>query len=236
MTAESEFYKTDHGIDLSAPGGLEALLSLHRSIFGGFRMEDDEDETGGDQGGSETGGTGTETPETPEQQQIARLTEDLRKARAEAGKDRTTAKATAATEAREAVLADIAKALGLGEDGTPTVEALTAEATEARNIAQSAAVELAVFRAAGKAGLDAEALLDSRTFAQSLAGLDPAAADFATKVTAAIKATGDRYKVKSPAGASGIPAGSGSGESRSTAKARPGLDRMRAAYAESGAQ
>ena len=47
-------------------------------------------------------------------------------------------------------------------------------------------VELAVLQAAQRHGADGPALLDSRTFLNSLAGLDPAAGDFADKLGEAI--------------------------------------------------
>ena len=51
MTNSRAFYTpgTDT-IDLSQPGGVEALLALHRAMFGGFRMADgDNGDGGGDQ-------------------------------------------------------------------------------------------------------------------------------------------------------------------------------------------
>ena len=57
--------------------------------------------------------------------------------------------------------------------------------------ARQTAVELAVYKTAGKHGGDPDALLDSRSFANAIANLDPAAADFADQVGAAIKAAVD---------------------------------------------
>ena len=45
--------------DLSAPGAIEQLLAAHRSVFGDFRMEDEDEAGDGEQ----------ETPPAVEQQQ-----------------------------------------------------------------------------------------------------------------------------------------------------------------------
>lgn len=101
----------------------------------------------------------------------------------------------------------IAKALGLKPDEA-TPEQIAAErdaerqrAQEATTQARQAAVELAVFRAASSAGADGNALLDSRSFVATLAGLDPAAGDFAERVKDAIAAAvgnDARYKIPAP--------------------------------------
>jgi hypothetical protein len=142
---------------------------------------------------------------------------DLRK---ENGADRTKAKATAAQEARDAIAKDIGKALGLVQDDTPPdPAALATKAQEATETARTARVELAVFKAAQTAGANPVALLDRNSFTKAIAGLDPAAADFDTKVTAAIKAatTADPTLRARAAGASSVDHAGGSGEQR-TAK------------------
>lgn len=114
--------------------------------------------------------------------------------RQENGAARTNAKATAAQEARDAVVQDIGKAIGLIKDGdaTPDPAALTAAAQEAAARANTATVELAVFRAASdpqsETKADPVALLDSRAFLDKVKGLDPTAADFKATLDAAIKA------------------------------------------------
>lgn len=93
------------------------------------------------------------------------------------------AKTRAANDARAEVAQTIGKALGLvpeESDPAKVSERLAAVTTEA----QQAKVELAVFRAAeGKA--NAAALLDSRSFAQKIATVDPTDA---VAITAAITA------------------------------------------------
>jgi hypothetical protein len=88
----------------------------------------------------------------------------------------------------------IAKALGLKpEEATP--EQIMAERDAERTKAEQASaetratrVELAVFRAAAAAQADGNALLDSRSFVASLAGLDPSADGFGQQVSEAITA------------------------------------------------
>lgn len=86
-----------------------------------------------------------------------------------------------------------ARALGLKTDEPPTSEQLTEQLTKSqserdaeRDRARQAAVELAVFRNSAAMAADGNALLDSRAFAATLAGLDPAAGDFADQVKDAI--------------------------------------------------
>lgn len=70
-------------------------------------------------------------PETQDVSQLPDWAQKLiKEARADAAKSRTTAKQTAAEEARTALLADISKALGMNPDDEPTVEQLAAELEE----------------------------------------------------------------------------------------------------------
>lgn len=121
---------------------------------------------------------------------IARLEAELAEARKEAGKSRTTAKQRAAEEARTELAQQIGRALGLVDDDTPPdpdqlAQQLAAEQAKAK----ATAVELAVFRTAPAAGADPDALLDSRTFADSVANLDPTDTDaIKNAITAAIEA------------------------------------------------
>ncbi|MET9465809.1 hypothetical protein ABZY44_13580 [Streptomyces sp. NPDC006544] len=127
---------------------------------------------------------------------IARLEKDLAAARAEAGKERTTAKANAATEARNALAQEIGKALGLVQNDKPadpaeltqTITTQTSRIAELETAARTQAVELAVHGAAARLGANAPALLDSRAFLTSVQGLDPTGADFTTLLDAAITA------------------------------------------------
>lgn len=117
---------------------------------------------------------------------------EIERLRRENAADRTNAKQTAAQEARDALAQDIGKALGLVKDDSTTTDpaALATAAQEATEKAREAQVELAVYKAAGAAEKKADpaALLDSRAFLASVHDLDPTAADFQTKIGAAIKA------------------------------------------------
>lgn len=167
------------------------------------------------QNGKDDAGKGSGLPDDPEQ--LKAMIADLRK---ENGAARTNAKAQAADEARTQLVTELGKALGLVKDGddAPKPEELTAQVQAAQAQARESAVQLAVYRTAGKHDGDPDALLDSRTFLTAVADLDPTAGDFATKVDAAIKAAVDTNpKLKaSQAGAhrSGQDFTGGTGEGR----------------------
>lgn len=85
--------------------------------------------------------------------------------------------ATAATAAaaEQAKLDKVLAVLGLDTAAGKTgdVDAITAQLQQAKAAADARAVELAVLRAAGRAGADGDALLDSRAFLAALDGIDP---------------------------------------------------------------
>ena len=219
--------KTIHGIDLAAPGGLEALFAYRRAQFGDAMMMADGGDggEGGDAGASEgandggnagSGGAGKggeKGGDTGAQEwdgkveslpaDAQRIIADLRK---EAGDERVAAK----------TLAAIQKALNPDAKGDekPDAAALTKALTEREADAKQAKTELAVYRLAGKNGADPDALLDSRGFLAKLADLDPSDT---TKITKAIKdAVTENPKLKAvlAAGASGADLTGGSGEKR----------------------
>jgi hypothetical protein len=106
-----------------------------------------------------------DTPETAKAE-IERL-------RRENAKDRTTAKQTAADEARTALATEIGKALGLVKDEPADPARLTEQLTASQVEAKHARVELAVFRNAEAAGADPQALLDSASFLAKVRDIDP---------------------------------------------------------------
>lgn len=84
------------------------------------------------------------------------------------------------------------------EQKPPTPEQLAEQLAEAQtrtkvsdDRARQTQVELAVYKTAGIHGGDPDALLDSRSFANAIAELDPAAADFGGQVGKAVKAAVD---------------------------------------------
>lgn len=123
---------------------------------------------------------------------IARLQKELKSANADAAKARTTAKKTAADEARSEIVKELGKALGLIKDddkeaAPPDPAALTAKIEQATAAHRETAIELAVYRGASKHGADPDALTDSRAFLSSIKDLDPQDEGFAKAVNAAIK-------------------------------------------------
>lgn len=175
--------------------------------------------------------------ETPDAK-IARLEQSVKDANAEAAKHRVKGK-TAADEAQAELAQRIGKALGLVQDEQATPEQLTQQvidATTARETAEAAAkaaqVELAVFRAADAAGADAQALLDSRSFTDSLADVDSTDSEAITNAIKAAVTNNPRLRKTQVVGSSSADHPGGSGESRDPATASaPGMDRLRAAYA-----
>lgn len=149
---------------------------------------------------------------------------EIERLRRENGADRTNAKATAAQEARDAVVQEIAVALGLAKDETPPdPAALAAAAQEAqaetqglRDENKSLKTELAAFRAAVSLGANAVELLDRRSVTTQLDKLDPTADDYDAQVAAVVKKAvtdNPQLLVQAPvAGASSTDHAGGSGE------------------------
>jgi hypothetical protein len=136
--------------------------------------------------------------ETPEQK-LARIEAELKKARDEAGKTRVNAKAGAAKAAEAEMLQKISVALGLVPEETPDPAKLMAQVAEAQGTAKQATLELSIFRAAGAAGANAPALLDSRSFLNDVADIDPK--DSAALTAAITKAvTENPLLARAPAG------------------------------------
>jgi hypothetical protein len=131
----------------------------------------------------------------------------IRDARNEAAKSRTTAKQTAAEQARQETLAQVAKALGIGKEGEPVDPAqLTEQIEQAQAVAFRSSVELGVYRAATALGVDPDALLDSNRFIDTLDDLvdeDPRSPEFAkaleTKIREIVEQHPNKYKANGQA-------------------------------------
>lgn len=182
--------------------------------------DDDDGGTDDDQDDDDAGGTGDDDakddagkddkpkPKAPAKKPsdedpaatIARLQKELKTANGESAKARTTAKKQAADEARTEIVQELGKALGLikdDKDAPLDPAALKAQVESATTAHKSTAIELAVYKGAGKAGIDPDAITDSRAFMASIAELDPTDAGFAKAVTAAMKkAAEDNPKLK----------------------------------------
>jgi hypothetical protein len=127
---------------------------------------------------------------------IARLQKELKQANGDAAKARTTAKKAAADEARNEIVQELGKALGLikdDKDAPLDPAALKAQVESATAAHRSTALELAVYRGAAKAGVDPDAITDSRAFMASIKDLDPADEGFTKAVQAAMKKAGDDH-------------------------------------------
>jgi len=227
--------RTIHGIDLTAPGGLEALFAYRRAQFGDAMMMAD-GETPPPAGGETPPAGGETPPATPPAGDPApewdgkveslpagaqKLITDLRKAD---GDERIAAK----------TLAAIQKALNPDAKGDekPTADQLTKALTERENDAKQAKTELAVYKASAKHGADADALLDSRGFLAKLGDIDPTNEKAIDKAIKDAVENNPKLRLARAAGQSGADFG-GPGESAGTAasKAKPGQARIAAAYA-----
>jgi hypothetical protein len=177
------------------------------STEGGSGSSGDGGNGDGDQGGKS--GQGDDTGKTP------KIQGDFDKERYErtlAAAREGERKAKDAVKAANDRVAAILKAAGLTPDGkedpAEQLKAARESAEKAASKARQSAVELAVYKHAGKAGADADAVLDSRAFLGAVADLDPEAADFSDKVTAAIKAA-LKANPKLAAGTAGQGSGTG---------------------------
>ena len=223
------------------PATPEQILAFHRAHFGATQMNDATSGAEPGAAGGAAGGTApapaaaataptaqapTATAETGKVEDLPEWAQKIiRDSRDEAGKARTTAKANAAAEARDALAKEIGKALGLvKDDETPDPAKLTEQLTATQAQARQAAIELAVYKAAGKHSGDPVAILDSRAFLASVQALDPNGSDFTSAVDAAIKAAVEgnpKLKATAPAaGASTVQHAGGSGEAARTLDAQ----------------
>ncbi|WP_078868186.1 hypothetical protein [Streptomyces sp. NRRL F-5727] len=121
---------------------------------------------------------------------IARLQNELTRARAEAGNQRVTAKHRAADEARTELVKQLMAVIDPDAADKPaTAEQLTQQLTAQQARARAAELRLAVYNLAPAAGADAAALADSRAFADATADIDPAdTAAITAAITAAVTA------------------------------------------------
>jgi hypothetical protein len=201
---------------------------------------DNGDGTGADDDQDDAGGTGDDgqdddkakdekaKPKPPAKKanedpaaELERLRKELKQANADAAKARTTAKKNAAEEAKAELVQQMGRALGLikdDKDEAPDPAKLTAEIERATAAHRETAVELAIYRSAGKHGADPDALTDSRAFLSSIKDLDPSDEGFAKAVSAAIKAAvADNPKLKAQGQAPARTSGDFSGSSEKPA-------------------
>lgn len=146
-------------------------------------------------------------------------TEDARvkRANSEAAKYRTERNALQQQlEEQGKTLAALAAVFNPGSEADPAEQLsnITTEAETLRGRTAQLEAELLVHNLAGTNGANPSALLDSRAFVTKLHGLDPAAADYAEQVTAAIKdalAKNTSLAASAPAPSRGGAPGAGQG-------------------------
>lgn len=159
---------------------------LHRDAPGDAGGEGGSGTTG-DNAGTGKDGAGT-TGKTPAI--VGDFDKALYERTLQAARDGET-KAKADAKAEKEKTAAILKALGLTPDGkTDPEEALkTAQAAQATAAvkARETAIELGIHRQSGKAGVNPDRALDSRSVMSKFTGLDPDAADFGDKVKALLE-------------------------------------------------
>ena len=158
-------------------------------------------------------------PETPQEQQGKTYDEAYVK-RLHDSEAAARVKARDAEAAAQAKIDAALAALGLKPDAdtdpVKLAEQAAAERDAAAQTAKEASLHLAVYKAATKAGADADALLDSNSFRSTIGQVDPAdAAAVQTAIEEAVKAN-PKFRLVQVAGASGANFNGGSGESAIT--------------------
>lgn len=234
------------GTDLIDPsdvqGSIDRLLAFHRATFGSAVMEAEggdggnggeggeggsggtggepnpDDKSGGDTGADDKSKAGKEGEEGDLYTNPEKAKAEIARLRREAAADRTNAKTKAAEDATKALTDRLLEALGQKPGAkAPTADELASQLSKATDEGREARVELAVFKAAGKHQGDPNALLDSRSFLAEVKGLDPAAADFQSKIDAAIKTAVDanpKLKAVLGTGKSAVDHAAGNGEKK----------------------
>ncbi|MFE4991418.1 hypothetical protein ACFRH4_08710 [Streptomyces mirabilis] len=105
-------------------------------------------------------------------------------------------------KANNDLLAKVAEALGLDAGTKPDADQLTQQLTASQSEVRQSKVEAAVLRTAARLGVDGDALLDSRSFLNSLTDVDPS--DSAA-VEAAVNAVKTRFQNPSTTTADAVP-------------------------------
>lgn len=180
--------------------------------------EDDPGTGAGETGDSGTGGDGqgdgtaqddpAKKPKLDGDYDPDRAMRDLGKARDDAKREKELR--LKAEQDQQAKLDAVLVALGLkpdpSTDPAATAAKVAKELTDAQARISELTVENALFKLAGKAGGDVDALQDSRGFMAKLAKLDPTADDFEKQVSQAVR---DAVKANPKLAATAAPGGQG---------------------------
>lgn len=157
-------------------------------------------------------------PAKPAEEQQAKVYDEAYVKRLHDSEAAARVKARDAETAAQAKIAAALEALGIKPDADPAEAAkqAAAERDAAAQTAKEASLHLAVYKAAHKAGADADALLDSNSFRSTIGEVDPAdAAAVQTAIENAVK-TNPKFKLAQTASASGSDFNGGSGEGTTT--------------------
>jgi hypothetical protein len=135
------------------------------------------------------------------------------------------------------VLAELAKLLGV-KNGSTQQQSQETDSDAQANEVKTAKVERALIRVAGTAGANPDALLDSRSFLEEIADLDPADPEFRKDLLESVKTAvrenpSLRIQGKKAPGKSGGDLGGGKGSVKLPENASP-QQRLAAAYAANG--
>lgn len=220
---------------------VDDIMARNRALYGGWTMEGDGSDTGGDSGddgktGDSTddkaaaddkaGGDAGDDKKTDDDKTSddpwadpAKAKAEIERLRRENASSRTDAKKKAADDARAELAQSIGKAIGLIKDDDKTKvdpAELATKLTETTGAYSSLQREHQVLLSALDASADHKALLDSRTFLAKVAELDPSDEKFQSKVDAAVKTAVEqnpKLKAGQVSGSSAVdhPGGSGGG-------------------------
>lgn len=146
---------------------------------------------------------------------------EIEKLRKENASTRVNAKQTAAEEAKNQYAQEIGKLLGLVKDDAPaTPENLTQQLTDAQTTAAQTAREFAIYKAANAAKADPQALLDSVTFRNTVAAIDPTDTTALAAAISEATTSNPRFKVTQAAPVGGADLTGGSGPARTYTRAQ----------------
>lgn len=129
--------------------------------------------------------------EDASQEELLAEVKRLRRENARRRTDNTAAVQQAQEQAQQDLVARLAGALGItqeGEDNAPTVDDLTAELEQSQQTQRQQAVEFAAWQQAGELGVDPKALINQVSFQQATKDLDPSSETFSDDLKAAIEA------------------------------------------------
>lgn len=211
-----------HGIDITAPDGIERLLEFHRASFGDAQMNANGEEGGDPDPGTETPEPPADTPEPPKPKPTE--TVDFWKGKAREQEKRAKENAEAAKR--------LAELEGASKEQASKVDERDAHIAQQDTELATLRAENVVLRIAAQAGAaDPDDLLDSKRFTDSLAGIDATDRDAVKAHVEKFVEDNPRYAAQ-PGRVPGARDAAWSGRNGTpdpSANAKPGAARMAAA-------